>query len=322
MKSLVSVVMPAYNGEKYIGDAIESIINQSYTEWELIIIDDASMDHTIDVVYKYTDSRIKLYRNNENKGISYSTNLGIAKSKGRYIALLDDDDLAAKDRLALQVTYLDQNPSIDILGGRAVNINEKGDILGHDFKAPLNNPKFIKAWMLFSNQRFSNGTTMIRKEFIDRYNLKFKDDYYGIQDFKFMADSSKVGNISSIDRILQFKRIHDMEATQIYISHNYENRKESYARLQRESICDSGFELTSEQMKVVTELLPEDNSKQLSNKEMLQLIEVFDEICSQAKKMQVDYLDELKVVFKQIIIEKFMRRKDYFDLAKYVRDIL
>ena len=167
MRSLVSVVMPAYNGEKYIADAIESIINQSYTEWELIIVDDASIDNTLDVIKKYKDDRISLYINDKNRGISYSTNLAISKSNGKYIALLDDDDIATKDRLLLQAEYLDNHPSIDILGGRAVNIDEYGNVLMHDSSAPLNNPKLIRAWMNFANRRFSNGTTMIRKEFIE-----------------------------------------------------------------------------------------------------------------------------------------------------------
>ena len=88
MKPLVSVIMPAYNGEKYIGAAIESILNQTYGNWELIIIEDKSTDNTLDVIQKYKDSRISLYLNPCNKGIAYSTNLGITQSKGKYIARL------------------------------------------------------------------------------------------------------------------------------------------------------------------------------------------------------------------------------------------
>ena len=79
MKPLVSVVMPAYNGEKYIGEAIESILNQTYTDFELIIIEDKSTDHTLQAIQKYKDSRIHLYTNSYNRGISYSTNLGISQ---------------------------------------------------------------------------------------------------------------------------------------------------------------------------------------------------------------------------------------------------
>ena len=93
-KPLVSVIMPAYNGEKYIGAAIESILNQTYDNFELVIIEDKSTDNTLKVIQEYNDSRISLFLNSSNRGIAYSTNLGIAKSKGEYIALLDDDDLA------------------------------------------------------------------------------------------------------------------------------------------------------------------------------------------------------------------------------------
>ena len=83
MKPLVSVVMPAYNGEKYIGEAIDSILNQTYDNFELIIIEDKSTDRTLDVIRGYKDSRISLYLNSSNHGIAYSTNLGIARSKGK-----------------------------------------------------------------------------------------------------------------------------------------------------------------------------------------------------------------------------------------------
>ena len=94
MNPLVSVVMPAYNGEKYIGESIESILRQTYDDLELIIVEDKSTDHTLQVIQTYSDTRIHLYTNERNLGISYSTNFGIDHSNGKYIALLDDDDLA------------------------------------------------------------------------------------------------------------------------------------------------------------------------------------------------------------------------------------
>ena len=320
MCCLVSVVMPAFNGEKFIGKAIESILDQSYSWWELIIVDDASTDRTMDVIDSYSDSRIKVYKNAENKGISYSTNLAISKSNGKYIALLDDDDMATRNRLELQVNYLENNPTIDILGGRSVNIDEKDNILSHDINPPLNNPKYIKAWMHFENRRFSNGTTMIRKEFIENNNLIFCEGYYGIQDFKFMADSSKVGNISSIDRILQFKRIHKMEATNQYINSDYENRKTKYAELQKNSLLDSGFVLTEKQIKTITDYLPEDSSRPLSDDEIKELLDVFDSLRSQAIDMNIDYLNELQIVLKNIIIDKYLKKKRYDFLAELIRN--
>ena len=155
MKPLVSVVMPAYNGEKYIGEAIESILNQTYTDFELIIIEDKSTDHTLQAIQKYKDSRIHLYTNSYNRGISYSTNLGISHSKGKYIALLDDDDLALKRRLEWQVAFMEEHAEIDILGGRSAMIDESGNFIRYD-KEPIYNSNYIKANLLFYNKKFAN----------------------------------------------------------------------------------------------------------------------------------------------------------------------
>lgn len=317
MYPLVSVVMPAYNGEKYINTAIESIVEQTYSQWELIIVDDASDDNTFQIIKHYLDPRIKVLQNNSNCGISYTTNKAIANSSGKYIALLDDDDMATSKRLELQVEYLEKNEDIDILGGRSVCIDEEGKFLKHEDSAPLYNPKMIKAWMHFSNRRFSNGTTMIRKAFIDKYGIEFKDGYYGIQDFKYMADCSKVGNISSIDRILQKKRIHANEATNIYLSNNSLARAKSYEKVQRESIIDSGFRIDENKMRILNAYLPENPQRCLTREETIEMICVFNEMIYQAQEMQIDYLTELKIVCKKIIIERAFQCTEYDDLINY-----
>ena len=135
-----------------------------------------------------------------------------------------------------------------------------------------------------------------------------------------MADSSKVGNISSIDRILQFKRIHSMEATNIFLSKNYRERREMYANLQRESIIDSGYVLTEEQIRIITECIPEEPSSALNDENVLKLIEVFAIMYEQAECMRVDYIEELKIVFKRIIIDYYLRKKDYFEIIEIVRN--
>ena len=140
MNPLVSVVMPAYNAEKFVGEAITSILHQTYRNLELIIVEDCSIDNTLKEIEKFHDERIKLLRNPVNKGIAYSTNRGIEVSRGKYIALMDDDDISEPDRIKLQVDFLEERQSIDILGGRYCEINENGDILQYH-NIPRNNPK-------------------------------------------------------------------------------------------------------------------------------------------------------------------------------------
>lgn len=299
-KVLVSVIMPAYNAEKYIGAAIESILNQTYKNFELIIIEDCSTDETLNVIKKYNDSRIKLLQNERNLGIAYSTNRGIAYSQGKYIALLDDDDMAAPERLELQVNYLEEHTDIDILGGRSNRIDAEGNLLRQE-AIPRYNPKYIKATLLFQCLNFRNGTTMIRREFIDKYGLQYQENCYGMQDFKFFIDSSKVGNISAIVDLLLYHRVHDKNETKRRITKDGERRRITYARFQRDSLAVSGYKLDEKEMSIINRMLAEDGVGCRGKGELQLLYEVFCKIVQQAKDMQVDYLAELEQYCKIVL---------------------
>lgn len=312
MKPLVSVIMPAYNGEKYIGAAIESILNQTYGNWELIIIEDKSTDNTLDVIQKYKDSRISLYLNPCNKGIAYSTNLGITQSKGKYIALLDDDDLATEHRLEWQTEFMEEHSEIDILGGRSVLIDAEGNFIKYDLE-PLRNPKFIKALLLFSNEKFANCSAMIRKSFMINNDLWYQEGCLGMQDFKFYIDSSKVGTITSIDRLVHCKRIHEEEVTNISMKFHAEERARLFAQFQRESIRKSGFYLKEEHLQIINEVLSEVKKERYTKEEASCLYNALKEILWQAKEMKIDYLKELEQVCKKVFLKIALMRVDIFE---------
>lgn len=110
--------MPVWKAEKYIGAAIESVLAQTCGNFELLLVEDCPTDNTPAVVAAYAkrDRRLRVLKNDRNRGISYTTNRAIAEAKGKYIALLDDDDLMTPWRLELQAAYLEEHPEIDILG--------------------------------------------------------------------------------------------------------------------------------------------------------------------------------------------------------------
>ncbi len=311
MKPLVSVIMPAYNGEKYIGAAIESILNQTYENWELIIVEDKSTDNTLDVVQKYKDSRISLYLNPSNKGIAYSTNLGITQSKGKYIALLDDDDLATEHRLEWQTDFMEEHSEIDILGGRSVLIDADGKFMRYDLE-PLRNPKFIKALLLFSNEKFANCSAMIRKSFMIKNDLWYQEGCLGMQDFKFYIDSSKIGTITSIDRLVHCKRIHEEEATNMSMKFHGEERARLFAQFQRESIRKSGFHLKEEHLQIINEILSETMKGSYTKEEASCLYNALKEILRQAKEMRIDYLKELEQACKKVLLRTVLMKVDIF----------
>lgn len=300
---LVSVVMPAYNAEKYIYEAILSILNQTYENIELIVIDDASKDRTYSIIKHFSDNRIIIEKNETNKGIAYTTNKAIKLANGKYIALMDDDDIAFPERIEYQVKFLEKNNDIDILGGRSEDIDESGAHIRYG-GMPRTNPNYIKALLLFRCLDFRNGTTMFRSDFIKRNNLQYREGYLGMQDYQFFVESSKVGKISSLDQFLIKYRIHDKNETTKQQTLNNSEREKLYSRIRVESLINSGFILTEEQIKVIDNAFPEKNATKLSKDELFQLYSMLNEIYLMGKHMKVDYIEELQYVLKKLFSEK------------------
>lgn len=155
----VSVIIAAYNCEQVIGEAIESILNQSFKDWEVIICDDASTDNTAGVIEEYTrrDSRIKVLRNHENMKAAYTRNRCIEVANGEYIAIEDADDWSIPDRLEKQVKYLDENIHIDFVGTGDISFDENG-VLSKKLEKELPNRKDF-LWSF----PFSHPSMMFRK---------------------------------------------------------------------------------------------------------------------------------------------------------------
>ncbi|WP_150299578.1 glycosyltransferase family 2 protein [Pseudomonas profundi] len=138
---LVSVLVPCFNYARYVGDAIASILQQDYPNFELVVVDDGSTDNSFEVINEAVRvyGKESLVRNvevisQENAGVSAALNAGLARANGEFIATFDADDLMVPGRLGLQVAYLKNNPSVGCLGGRAARIDEKGNLLANKIK--------------------------------------------------------------------------------------------------------------------------------------------------------------------------------------------
>ena len=113
---LVSIITPAYNAEKYIKETIESVLGQTYKNWELIIVNDGSTDSTEEIIKSFDDSRVVLL-SQKNSGVSSARNLGMQSSKGKYITFLDADDVLPPESLKVRVDYLESHPDVDLIDG-------------------------------------------------------------------------------------------------------------------------------------------------------------------------------------------------------------
>ncbi len=127
---LVSIALPAFNAEKTVGDAIASVLLQTYQNWELLLIDDGSSDQTVSVARKFNDKRIKIFSDGTNKGLPARLNEAIGVASGKYFARMDNDDICFPERLQRQVEYLEAHAEVDLLGTRAMTFVSPGSAVG------------------------------------------------------------------------------------------------------------------------------------------------------------------------------------------------
>lgn len=164
--------MPVYNAERYLAEAIQSILDQSYTNFEFLIINDGSTDQSTEIIKKIgkRDVRIILLQQPTNSGIIKALNLGLQRAKGKYIARMDADDKSLPGRLLKQVKYMESHPEIGILGCAVQYIDREGNLLGTP--AIIHDNLSIR-WDILFKSPFFHPTVMIRKGILDKYNLQY-----------------------------------------------------------------------------------------------------------------------------------------------------
>lgn len=241
----VSVIIPAYNSEKYISLAIESILQQSFTDFELIIIDDCSKDGTWNIIKDYVikDSRILAIKNDQNIGISDNRNKAISMAKGRYIAPLDNDDWSYPERLKKQTEFLNKNPDIGIVGCSC-------EVLDETFTKILYKVNFYSDDLnlkknLFRQNPFSHSGVMYRKEIVieNPYNGKLNtaEDY----DFYFRAGiKHKFANLSDVLLKLRFS-----QTQQSMVKNRYQSYLSMYIRLK--AIVEYGYRISKKDVVLI-----------------------------------------------------------------------
>ncbi len=207
MNPKVTVLMSVYNGKKYLRESIESILNQTYENFEFLIIDDGSTDESIEILQYYLkiDKRIKLIVNKSNQGLSSNLATGVDLAATTWIARMDADDISIKNRLELQMNYIISHPDLDILGGYAIDIDENGNEL-EPRKVPTSHEKISS---LIWTCPFIHPTVMFRREAIIKagsYNKKLirRQDY----DLWFRCSAAKL-KFANMDVPLIYYRFTD-----------------------------------------------------------------------------------------------------------------
>jgi glycosyltransferase involved in cell wall biosynthesis len=199
----VSVVLPVYNCPRYVGEAIESILAQSFADFELIMIDDGSTDETPSVLRRYSDPRIRLVRQ-ENRGLAATLNRGIELAKGRYIARQDQDDISYPERFAKQAAYLDRHPSCALVGTWA-DIWRENASTGRQHRHASDNATL--QYELLLNNPFVHSSVMIRKAALDAVGSYTTDaKRQPPEDFELWSRLARRHEVANIPEVLHVYR--------------------------------------------------------------------------------------------------------------------
>jgi glycosyltransferase involved in cell wall biosynthesis len=193
----VTVIMPVYNGEKYIALAIQSILNQTFPNFELIIINDGSTDTSKKIAESFSDPRIRILDQDKNLGLVATRNRGFKEARGEYIALLDADDTTSPDRLEREATFLDTHPNFGLVGSQVRLIDQNGTPTGVKWEESVPSEK-LPIRLLFGNC-FSQSSLMLRKEALPRE--WYKEGFAPAEDYELwvrILESWKAWNLPTV----------------------------------------------------------------------------------------------------------------------------
>jgi len=220
IKPLVSIIMPVYNPGKYLIEAIESILNQTFSNFELIIVDDASIDNSWKTIKSYAkkDSRIVAIKNKINLGVSLTSNIGISQAKGKFLARMDADDISTLDRLEKQVNFLKRNPQVVVVGGQCTIVDENDQIVGFK-KFPTENKQIRD--MIFWAVPIQQGYMMINKSLLPKNFVWYSPSKFSAEEVDLYFNLLKFGQFANLSDNLYFYR-------QISTSLSHQNPKKTF----------------------------------------------------------------------------------------------
>ncbi len=213
--SLVSIVIPIHNGEKYVKESIDSCLNQTYKHLEIIVVNDASTDNTLEILKEYKD-KIKVISVEKQNGLGNVINIGIKESKGKYIARMDADDIMYPTRIEKQVKYLENNPNCVAVGGQIDIINAVSEITDHRGYA-IDDKEIKRNMFLF--QPFAHPAVTLKKSSVENVGL-YPENIWKVEDVKFFFLLSKEGEFHNIeDTVLKYRMTFDTQSQSKMLEH-------------------------------------------------------------------------------------------------------
>lgn len=231
----VTVLMPVYNAERYLREAVDSILCQTFTDFEFLAIDDGSADSSAAILNSYTDPRLRVVQNPRNLGLTATLNAGLAQGKGEYIARMDADDISLPERFARQVAFLDANPQIGIVGVWAEAFGDARFKIPHPADAET-----IRAKLLFDSA-LVHPAVLMRRTFLDAHSLRYEPLGH-FEDYELWQRAARLFPLANIPETLFRYRVSGGSA---FFGADADAQREVYARIDRTTLPFLGIEPTA-----------------------------------------------------------------------------
>lgn len=261
----ISVVMSVYNGEKYLQEAVDSILKQTFIDFEFIIINDGSTDKTREILELYSDPRIRLFHQ-DNIGLTISLNRGLKLAKGEYIARMDADDISLPLRFWNQVAFLDKNKNVGIVGGNCIIINSKGEETGF-YRVPLKPLQIY--WASNIANPFVHPSVMIRNSLLKQNAIQYDERFSTTQDYELWVRFLKISTGANIKEFLvKYRQTSNNTSSKYRATQLFNHDKISFGVIQERF---SGLEITQEQISLMRGLFVggDDNVKFVQDNKIL-----------------------------------------------------
>lgn len=237
----VTVLMPVYNGASYLAEAMQSILRQTFTDFEFLIIDDGSTDESVAIIQGFQDTRIRLVHNGTNLGLVGSLNKGLGLARGAYIARMDADDISRAERLACQVSFMDENPMVGVCGSWVQFFPKANNKI---WKLPESLEE-IRCWQ-FHTVGVAHPSVLMRRQFFVNHGLLYDPQYRHIEDFELWGRAIRHMDFANIQKVLLDYRI---SPGQICALHGAEQLA-AMAPLRLQMVRELGIEPTQDEQKL------------------------------------------------------------------------
>ena len=231
----VSVFMPVYNAGIDLIEAVQSILDQTFTDFEFVIVNDGSTDNSIELLQQFNDKRIRIINNDGNKGLIASLNIGLELCKGEYIVRMDQDDISLPTRIEKQVEFMDQHPEYGLIGSW---FQDFGDNIESKLVCYSSDDTQIRIRHLYQTH-ISHPTALLRNSVIKEHNLKFDPAFVHGEDYEFWVRMSSYCKLSNIPELLVLKRDHIHNITNKYA----QTMQDTCAKVKLKQFHQMGLEL-------------------------------------------------------------------------------